>query len=159
MNGPDNLWEWMGVVGSAASVAGFGYALWADRRWRTERARADALERRAAERERAAVTDARRVWLLRDAADAAAAAKRSLAERRSGPAWEAHCQWLRAAGTRVAASSALTADERALARGVTLLFPSLAYRDDESERALLTIAARLDTLHAGLSDSLTRPDA
>ena len=153
MRFPNNLWEWLGAFGSAASLAGLAWAGWCERRLRAERRRAATAE----ERERAAVARADRFRLVREFAVASEAAKLCARERTSGPAWRAHFGWFRASVVRLHSSDALGPDEAVFVRSVVIRFESFAFRDPDSDRSLGTVADRFDGLHGRLLSELSEP--
>ena len=153
MRVPNNLWEWLGAFGSAASLVGLAVAVWAEMRARRAERRAASAE----ERERAAVARADRFRLVREFAVASEAAKLCVRERASGPAWRAHFWWFRASVVRLHSSSALGPEEAVFVRSVVIRFESFAFRDPDSDRTLATVADRFDGLHGRLLSELSEP--
>ena len=155
MNGPNDAWGWFGIVSGAASVVGLAVAIWAERRARADRRRAETAESRA----RAAAVRAQRSLLLRELTAASEAAKLCLGERSSEPAWKAHFQWFRSAFVRLESAGVLTEDELTFVRGIAFKLPSVQYRDPESDQVLRNICDRLEGLHGRLLHTIPGPDA
>ena len=154
MNGPENLWESLGAIGSAASVVGVAIAIWAEARARSAERRAKSAE----EKVDAAVTRTRTAGNVRGLAVAYTAARLALSETSSRPAWAAHVAQLRGELGAVCESPTLSAADRREAQRIAASLTDLTHRDPRSDRTLGRAADMIDRLNARSLRRLTEPE-